>query len=450
MNIPSLPEQRQINKHFASFETELFQLCDEFSAQSLLVVKLRQTILQEAIEGKLTADWRKENPVFSGGTEHDGAALLAKIKTKKRKLIEQGKLRKEKTRAPVTPEEVPFALPEGWLWTRLGEVVNIASNIVDPLKYQNFLQIAPDNIEKMTGKLKGEFMTVKEKEVTSANHLFYSGMLLYSKIRPRLRKIVKVDFDGLCSADMYPLKPMVNIDYIKYYMLSDYFDEEVYKFDNRVKMPKINKNQLNSIVIPLPPSAEQRAIVEYIDKLFAIVDNLETQVKERKAQVEGLMQAVLREAFESTESQKQDNSGKQITKFQQMQIVGAVIDEINRVHQHQGEMIIAKYLYILEYVYKIKTGFTFQKWHFGPYDISLKKIINNPTYFTRSGKYVFQTVGIKNQDKLFKYPNRQVEEIRNNFPKILEIFRAYKTSSDRDRKIELLACVLKIIEGLEI
>ena len=64
------------------------------------------------------------------------------------------------------------------------------------------MHIAPDNIEKATGTL-FECHTVQQDKVVSPNHLFYKGQIIYSKIRPLLRKAVIAPFDGLCSADMY-------------------------------------------------------------------------------------------------------------------------------------------------------------------------------------------------------------------------------------------------------
>ena len=77
-------------------------------------------------------------------------------------------------------DEVPFGIPESWAWARFSEVIGIAARLVDPLKYQDFPHIAPDNIQKGTGKLLF-CHSVKADEVKSANHLFSAGQILYSK-----------------------------------------------------------------------------------------------------------------------------------------------------------------------------------------------------------------------------------------------------------------------------
>ena len=97
-------------------------------------------------------------------------------------------------------DEIPFDLPKSWEWVRFFSVVDIATNLVRPEEYADYMHIAPDNIEKATGTL-FECHTVQQDKVASPNHLFYKGQIIYSKIRPLLRKAVIAPFDGLCSAD---------------------------------------------------------------------------------------------------------------------------------------------------------------------------------------------------------------------------------------------------------
>ena len=85
----------------------------ELDQQQTYLQLLRQTILQEAVQGKLT----KQDPTDEPATE-----LLKRIKAEKEKLIKAGKLKKEKELPPITEDEIPFELPEGWGWCRLEEV----------------------------------------------------------------------------------------------------------------------------------------------------------------------------------------------------------------------------------------------------------------------------------------------------------------------------------------
>ncbi|MBD3831574.1 MAG: restriction endonuclease subunit S, partial [Arcobacter sp.] len=265
----------------------------ELSTGQSLLKQLKQTILQEAIEGKLTEKWRAKNPDIGTAKE-----LLEQIKTEKEKLVKDKKIKASKPLAPINEDEIPFDIPQSWEWCRFGEIAIIESNLVNPKNYLEYYQIGPDLIEKNTGKLL-ESRTVKESGIFSSNHYFFKNQLIYSKVRPKLNKVIIADYDGLCSADMYPIQSFIYNRYLQIVMLSEHFYWEVDKFDNRVKMPKINQNQLNITKIPTPPAEEQKVIVTTIEKLFAICDELESEINQNKITVNNLMATVLKEAFEN-------------------------------------------------------------------------------------------------------------------------------------------------------
>ena len=267
--LPPLAEQRRI---VAKIE-ELMPLVEEYGkAEEQLTAlnaefpdKLRKSILQQAIQGKLT----ERDPADEPASE-----LLKRIWTEKERLVKEGKFKKDKPLPPITEDAIPFEIPDTWVWVRFYDTVDIASNLVDPGKYQDYMHIAPDNIEKGTGVLL-PCRTVKEDAVASPNHLFYTGQLIYSKIRPLLRKAVIAPFDGLCSADMYPINTWINSRYLQMIMLSDFFNKQVAGIiSNRVKMPKINQNELGLTFFPLPPLAEQQRIVDRVNELLAVCDEL--------------------------------------------------------------------------------------------------------------------------------------------------------------------------------
>ena len=292
--IPYFPIEFQLANYqkFVNAKNIIKNLLEESEKQKNYIKQLRQNILQEAIEGKLTSDWRKQNPVQKGNPDYDAETLFEQIQK------ERNSEKKQKELSPISDEEKPFEIPEGWKWVRFGSVIDITTNIVNSSDYKNMIQVSPDDIEKNTGRLIYPLRTVKEKEIISVNHLFSKDMLIYSKIRPRLRKIEYVDFDGLCSADMYPLKTSLKYAFVKQLMLSDYFDLEVYKFDNRVKMPKINQPQLNSIKIPIPPLEEQSEIVRLVETNLTKISKIESQIQEREIYTKQLMQSILKDAFE--------------------------------------------------------------------------------------------------------------------------------------------------------
>ncbi|MBQ9933221.1 MAG: restriction endonuclease subunit S [Ruminiclostridium sp.] len=228
--------------------------------------ELRASILQLAIQGKLV-EQRKE--------EGTGEELYQQIQAKKQVLNKAGPIKIQKSLTDIAGDEIPFDIPETWKWVRLLSVIEIATNLVQPVDYPDYMHIAPDNIEKATGRLL-ECHSVKSDKVSSANHLFYKGQIIYSKIRPLLRKAVIAPFDGLCSADMYPLNTTLDTKYVLYYLLSDAYNVQIAEaMSSRVKMPKINQTELSHVLLPLPPLAEQKRIVAKIEELLPYIDRYE-------------------------------------------------------------------------------------------------------------------------------------------------------------------------------
>lgn len=173
-------------------------------------------------------------------------------------------------------------IPEGWKVVRFKHIASIKSNLVQPDKYMKYPQIAPDNIEKDTGRLLSH-QTVEESGVISGNHLFYRGQILYSKIRPNLNKLTVAPFDGLCSADMYPIESKLPTLFMVYSMLSTYFVLQVSLIiQDRVKMPKINQEELGEIKVAVPSQQEMLTIADYLDskcsEIDALLQNYEYQI----------------------------------------------------------------------------------------------------------------------------------------------------------------------------
>lgn len=176
-------------------------------------------------------------------------------------------------------------IPMDWNSMRFKFVATVKANLVDPKDYPKLLQVAPDNMVKDTGTLL-PCNTVAESGVISWNHLFYKGQLLYSKIRPTLNKVVVAPFDGLCSADMYPIETTQNTKFMLYVMLSEYFVQQVALCTaDRVKMPKINQEELGNITVIIPPVSKQKQIVDYLDSRCNFFDML---IKEKETLVSDL------------------------------------------------------------------------------------------------------------------------------------------------------------------
>jgi type I restriction enzyme S subunit len=309
-NIPPLSIQQKVKEYFEGFESVLSDLDGEIENQSIYLTKLRQAILQEAIEGKLTEDWRKSNPVRKGDAEYDAAALLDKIKAEKQKLVAEGKIRKEKPLAPIGAGDMPFAVPEGWVWTRLGEIIlNPPRNGYSPKEVSRKTGIKSLKLGATTWGVfnPNEFKYIDEPIPDDSIFWLMPNDILIQRGNSIDYVGVSAIYTGQPKEFIYPdlmmkldvMEP-INVTFI-HKVLSSPFNREYYRKKARgaqKSMPKITQGIVSDTMIPLPPITEQRVIVERAEKMLAIEEGLEAQMKERKRQAEGLLQAVLREVFE--------------------------------------------------------------------------------------------------------------------------------------------------------
>lgn len=192
--------------------------------------------------------------------------------------------------------EPPLELPETWTWARFADVADVKPDLVSPHAHQEAWQVAPDCIEKRTGRLLFR-RTVREAGVSSSNHRFEPGQILYSKIRPSLSKAVRIDFGGLCSADMYPVSARIDADYLLIFVLSDLFLEQVAVAENRVKMPKLNQESLNGFLVAVPPLLEQRRIVARVTELRLLCTTLRQRLQAQQATQSRLAEALVEQAL---------------------------------------------------------------------------------------------------------------------------------------------------------
>jgi len=248
--------------------------------------QLKQAILQLAVKGRLVPQDRNDEPA---------AVLLEKIATEKEQLAEDRRIKKEKVLLELSDDEKPFALPEQWAWARFGSLVNFKSELVRPEDFPGLDQVAPDSIEKATGKLLYR-RTVSQSGIRGPNNRFYSGQILYSKIRPSLSKAIIAPFDGLCSADIYPLESMVDTAFLLNAILSEPFLEQVRVAENRIKMPKLNVDSLSRMVVPVPPLPEQQRIVAKVDELMSLCDALKARIADAQTTQINLADAIVEQA----------------------------------------------------------------------------------------------------------------------------------------------------------
>ena len=192
------------------------------------------------------------------------------------------------------------AMKKGWQTKKLSDVCSIASALVDPrmTKYEDMLHVGGANIESATGKLV-DLKTAKEEGLKSGKFVFDDSTVLYSKIRPYLMKVARPDFQGLCSADIYPLTPdpaVLDRGYLFHHLLSPQFTEFAVSGSARAGMPKVNRDHLFTFQFPVPPLAEQQRIVGLLDEAFeglaTAKANAEKNLQNARALFESHLQSV--------------------------------------------------------------------------------------------------------------------------------------------------------------
>jgi len=155
------------------------------------------------------------------------------------------------------------------------------------------------NIASKTGELI-ELKTAREEGLISGKFVFDETMVLYSKIRPYLMKVARPDFQGLCSADIYPLSPkykMLHRDYLFHLLLSPEFTDYANSGSARAGMPKVNREHLFAYRVHLPSLTKQKQLAAKLDALHQQTQRLESIYQQKIAALEALKKSLLDQAF---------------------------------------------------------------------------------------------------------------------------------------------------------
>lgn len=184
-----------------------------------------------------------------------------------------------------------------WPVVDFTEIAIIDGNMTtDYKKYANYPHIGIDSIEKETGRLTG-YRTVAEDGVISGKYVFTSRHIIYSKIRPNLNKVALPEFDGLCSADAYPILPIAercNRTFLAYNMRSQFFLDYILQFCNRTNLPKVNRKEVSSFKTPLPPIELQNHFASFVEQ----TDKTKNVINRSLKSLEILKEALMQEYFE--------------------------------------------------------------------------------------------------------------------------------------------------------
>ena len=183
-----------------------------------------------------------------------------------------------------------------WPIVLFDEIAMIDGNMTtDYKKYANYPHIGIDSIEKETGALKG-YRTVAEDGVISGKYVFTPKHIIYSKIRPNLNKVALPDFEGVCSADAYPILPIegkCNRIFLAYDMRSHFFLDYILQFCNRTNLPKVNRKEVAGFRTPLPPVNLQDEFADFVMQ----TENSKLTIQQSLDKLEVLKKALMQQYF---------------------------------------------------------------------------------------------------------------------------------------------------------
>ena len=277
--IPISPtsEQNKIVNKINSYNINTNEIQDNNEILQNLITATKNKILDLAIRGKLVS----QNP-----NDEPASALLERIHTKKEELIKQGKLKRDKKESIIyrgddnsyyltgssEAIDVPFEIPDTWEWSNLKELCNygVCDNISPETIDDKARILDLEDIEKDTGKILYRASNA-ERKTTSTKHSFQKNMILYSKLRPYLNKVVLADDKGFCTSEIIPLdfSKIIVPRYAQIFLMSPYFVGYASHCSYGMKMPRLGTRDGERALFAIPPYQEQIRIIDMVDRLFA-------------------------------------------------------------------------------------------------------------------------------------------------------------------------------------
>ncbi len=255
------------------------------------VADLKKAILQLAVMGKLVP----QNP-----NDQPASELLKEIEAEKARLAREGKIKKQEPLPPVRPEEIPFDLPKGWEWVRLGDTT---SKITDgdhktpPRITKGYRLLSAKNV-------RDGFIDYDNCDFISKEHYLNSRKRCHPEIGDLLivsvggtigrTSLIQNDSNFALVRSVALIKPLkMNSQYLRHVMNSELLQSTINTKKRGGAQPCLYLSEIELFLTPLPPLAEQKRIVEKIDHLMALCDSLERQIAGSTEKKSSILDAVL-------------------------------------------------------------------------------------------------------------------------------------------------------------
>lgn len=254
--------------------------------------KLRQKILDLAIHGKLVPQDPNDEPA---------SVLLERIKAEKERLIKEGKIKRNKKSAKTsdTPHygNVPFEVPDNWVWTIVGEVGEVITGSTPSKDIAEYYGgdipfYKPTDLDLgINTNSASDTLTI---EGYNLSRKLPVGSILVTCIGATIGKTGLISTEGACNQQINAIIPssLITSTFLYYSCISEYFQKEIRNHASATTLPILNKNNFTKLLIPLPPLSEQQRIVKEIERWFALIGQIEqdkvdlqTIIKQTKSKI---------------------------------------------------------------------------------------------------------------------------------------------------------------------
>lgn len=301
ISIPDLQTQQEIVKKVSLQLQRTEQLSLEIESQKNYIKQLRKNILQDAIEGKLTVDWRRQNPVQKGNPDYDAEALFKQIQK------EKSQCKSEKLQEPLFFELLN--IPQEWKYPTLFEItkqITDGTHLTPNYVNDGEVFLSAQNVKpfKFIPEIH-KFVSKKDFDIYRNNRTPERNDILMARVGAGIGETAVIDTDLQFAfyVSLSLIKPFSNYCDVNYLclVLNSTYGTKYAKNNissNGSSAGNYNLGHIRSLKIPLPPLAEQIEIIARVKEHLQTVSDLENQITEREQLTKTLMQSILKDAFE--------------------------------------------------------------------------------------------------------------------------------------------------------
>jgi type I restriction enzyme S subunit len=279
--LPPLAEQQRIVAKIEEAFAEIESIEKNKELLKTHIKQTRQKILDLAIHGKLVPQNKSDEPasvllerITRDNPHYEKMGLDERRETKDERSFKDKCHSREggNLLAPISKDEIPFDIPENWIWCRLGDILAPMQSTTPKGAFFKYIDI--DAIDNSTCRIKAPKMIESKNAPSRASRFTKKGDILFSLVRPYLRNIAKVtENDCIASTGFFVCSPIiVNSDFCFFLLTSNYVVDGLNQFMKGDNSPSISSQNLIDFTIPVPPLAEQSRIVAKIEELFAELD----------------------------------------------------------------------------------------------------------------------------------------------------------------------------------